>query len=414
MNILISHLTGNPNSCAAGVAFAEVDSLAAFHTTLVVPMWLRRVIARLGRRSGMAQQRMFPELLRPHLRAHPAREMLRLACRGSALLRKSTLIKRLGSLDKVLWRFDTDVAKAVRRSQGVDAVYAYMGAAEKTFEAARQRGIQTIYELPTPYWRFTRDIVAQEAVLQPGWASTLPALEAASAAMQRRDRELQLADLILVPSAVVRDSLQLAPAFRGEVCVIPYGCPEPIQSSVSTVESFTEPRLRILYVGSLNQGKGLAYLAEAMDGLADAATLTVIGSRTASVPSKALDRFLSHHRHHAGLSHHEVLAEMCKHDVLVLPTLYEGLALVLLEAMSCGLTVITTENSGLAGLIEDGREGFLVPLRDPGAIRDRLRRLADIPVLLQSMRRAALDWSHGHSWQRYREQLRKVVLNFMV
>lgn len=225
--------------------------------------------------------------------------------------------------------------------------------------------------------------------------------------MQRRERELELADLVIVPSEFVRESLKLAPPFRAPIHVVPYGSPE-ILSGIS-VRASSPPSLRVIYVGSLNQGKGLAYLAEAMKGLEDIATLTVIGSQTNTASCAALDHMLSTHRHRSGLSHEEVLVEMRHHDVLVLPTLYEGLALVLLEAMSCGLPVVTTPNSGLAGRIENGREGFLVPVRSASAIHERLRQLAGDAGLLMKMRQAAHSWSKEHSWRRYGEQLLDVV-----
>lgn len=400
MQVMVSHFTGNPNSCAVAQALAEQGALAAFHTTLVVPAWLRRLTGTGGRRT-------FPLVVEPWMKSHAWRELLRLACRSAPMLRRLPLAARFGELEQVVRWFDREVSRAVRRSHGVQAVYAYMDAAEQTFLAARERGIRTIYELPTPYWRFTRDVVREEARLQPDWAATLPVLQEGSEAMLRRDRELQLADVVVVSSALVRDSLKLAPAFKAAVHVVPYGCPAPFER-VSALDR-PKGRLRVLYVGSLNEGKGLAYLAEAMSGLEGMAELTVIGSRTADKPCAALDAFLTAHRHRSGLSHSEVLAEMRAHDVLVLPTLYEGLALVLLEAMACGLTVLTTPHSGLGDLIQDEREGFVVPIRSAEAIRERLQRLAADEGLLVSMRSAALTWSREHSWQRFRDGIRRVV-----
>lgn len=384
--------------------------LAEFHTSLVVPSWLRRLSVGLGWKNGIWKRRLFPNEVCPMLRAHPIPELLRLACRNSSRVRNSRFGRMHGSLEHAVRRFDLAVSKAVAKRRGLRVAHAYMDTAEQTFMAARQCGIRTIYELPTPYWRFTRDVVAVEAECQPEWAMTLPVMDEASETMQRRDRELQLADVVLVPSDLVRDSLKLAPPFRAQVHVVPYGCPE-FTSPICNLPSaaVVPPFLRVLYVGSLNQGKGLAYLAEAMTGLEGAATLTVIGARTSGAPCEALDRVLANHRHRSGLSHEEVLAEMRQHDVLVLPTLYEGLALVLLEAMACGITVITTGHSGLAGLIKDGQEGFLVPIRNATAIHDRLRQLAGDASLLQTMRQAALAWSQDHSWQHYREQLRDVI-----
>lgn len=400
MQVLVSHFTGNPNSCAVAQALAEDGALAAFHTTLVVPGWLRCL-------TGTGTRRTFPEVVEPHMKSHAWRELLRLACRSSPALRRLPLAAKLGALDQVVRWFDGEVSRAVRRSGGVQAVYAYMDAAEQTFLAAKERGMKTFYELPTPYWGFTRDVVKEEAGLMPDWAATLPVLEEGSDAMLRRDRELQLADVVVVPSALVRDSLKLAPSFKAKVHVVPYGCPET--GALPSPVGRTKGRLRVLYVGSLNQGKGLAYLAEAMFGLEGVAELTVIGSRTADKPCEVLDAFLAAHRHRSGLSHAEVLAEMRQHDVLVLPTLYEGLALVLLEAMACGMAVVTTPHSGLGDLIEDGREGFVVQVRSAEAIRDRLKLLAADEMMLQSMRSAALSWSREHSWQRFREEIRQVV-----
>lgn len=400
MQVLVSHFTGNPNSCAVAQALAEAGSLEAFHTTLVVPVWLRRL-------TGAGARRTFPEVVEPFMKSHASRELLRLACRSVPGLRRLPLAGRLGRLDQVVRWFDGEVSRAVRQSHGVQAVYAYMDAAEHTFLAARERGLRTIYELPTPYWRFTRDVVREEAGLKPEWAATLPVMEDGSEAMLRRDRELQMADVVVVPSELVRESLKLAPSFRARVHVVPYGCPEP--GAPTSPAARTQCSLRVLYVGSLNQGKGLSYLAEAMSGLEGVAELTVIGSRTADKPCAALDAFLAAHRHRAGLSHAEVLAEMRQHDVLVLPTLYEGLALVLLEAMACGLAVVTTPHSGLEGVIQDGQEGFVVPVRSAEAIRERLKQLAADETMLQRMRSAALSWSSEHSWQRFREQIRQVV-----
>ncbi|WP_397382225.1 glycosyltransferase family 4 protein [Prosthecobacter sp.] len=411
MPILLSHLTGNPNSCAVGEAFAEAGVLASFHTTLVVPSLLRSWLASVGIAKGFLERRVFPKKVRPFLHSHPGLEWLRLACRSAPVLTRNRLVAQWGSLEQVIRHFDAAVGREVSQSRGLSAVYGYMDTAEQTFEAARLRGIQTIYELPTPYWRFTRDIVEQEAFLQPEWAATLPVLDQCCKAMQRRDRELQLADVVIVPSALVRDSLKLAPPFKAKVHVVPYGCPESLPSNLNlpTSPASSSSRLRLLYVGSLNQGKGLAYLAEAMIGLEELATLTVIGSRTADLPCPALDAFLGAHKHLSGLSHNEVLAEMQQNDVLVLPTLYEGLALVLLEAMACGLTVITTPHSGLTGLINDGMEGFIVPIRSAPAIRDRLRLLAGDAGLLQTMRQAALVWSREHSWRLFRKKIRDVI-----
>jgi len=76
-------------------------------------------------------------------------------------------------------------------------------------------------------------------------------------------------------------------------------------------------------------------------------------------------------------------------SVLVLPSIEEGLALVLAQAMACGLPVIASANTGAEDLLQDGVEGFIVPARDPAAIRTRLEWMLDNPGARDEMAVAA-------------------------
>ena len=66
---------------------------------------------------------------------------------------------------------------------------------------------------------------------------------------------------------------------------------------------------------------------------------------------------------------------MHQHDALVLPSIVEGRALVQQEALACGLPIIVTPNAGGDDLIEDGVTGYLVPIRLPKEIADKIMKL---------------------------------------
>ncbi|OYY64238.1 MAG: hypothetical protein B7Y51_04685, partial [Burkholderiales bacterium 28-67-8] len=95
-------------------------------------------------------------------------------------------------------------------------------------------------------------------------------------------------------------------------------------------------------------------------------------------------------------------------DVFVLPTLVEGMPLVVLEAMACGLPVIVTAN-GPGDLVRDGVEGFVIPERDPHALADRLERLYRDPKLRVLMGQRAAARARAYSWDAYAGKALRVL-----
>lgn len=87
----------------------------------------------------------------------------------------------------------------------------------------------------------------------------------------------------------------------------------------------------------------------------------------------------------------EVLARLQRADAFLLSSLSEGIANAALEAMSCGLPVVTSDCGGMREAVTDGVEGFVVPLRDPPAMAGALASLAADPHLRARMGQAARE-----------------------
>jgi glycosyltransferase involved in cell wall biosynthesis len=96
---------------------------------------------------------------------------------------------------------------------------------------------------------------------------------------------------------------------------------------------------------------------------------------------------------------------MSRHDVLVLPSLHEGFGLVITEAMSQGLTVITTSHTAGPDLISDGIDGFIVPIRSAEAIEQKLVLLSHEKDRLRAMQEAARQKAQTFHWENYRRRL---------
>jgi glycosyltransferase involved in cell wall biosynthesis len=99
--------------------------------------------------------------------------------------------------------------------------------------------------------------------------------------------------------------------------------------------------------------------------------------------------------------HAEVLRLMRTCDVFVLPSIVEGRALVIQEAMSQGLPILITANTGAEDLVETGRTGFLVPIRSPEAIAERLAWFADHRRETREMGGIARAKAAGYTWAGY-------------
>jgi glycosyltransferase involved in cell wall biosynthesis len=107
--------------------------------------------------------------------------------------------------------------------------------------------------------------------------------------------------------------------------------------------------------------------------------------------------------------HAEVLEVMRSCDVLALPALVEGRALVQQEALASGLPLIATPNAGGDDLIDEGRTGFLVPIRSPETLAARIAWLADHRDALPEMRRHALRKAAETGWQHYEQRVLDAV-----
>ncbi|MBA3831731.1 MAG: glycosyltransferase family 4 protein [Chthoniobacterales bacterium] len=400
--ILLSHPTANQNVRQTALALAEADLLAEFWTCV---SWHRgglldRSLGGFGGLRNELRRRSFPDELAPFLRSHAWREWGRQLAGQLGWSRLTSEESSLFSVDAVYSSLDRRVARRLTTPAAIGAVYAYDAGALASFREARRHGLKCIYEHPIIYWRLVRQLQREEAELHPEWASTLGALADSDEKLARKDEELALADVIITPSTFSKESLALAPGIQAPVRVIPYGANSLGQKREPNDQRM---RLRVLFVGSLTQAKGLGYLLEAVARLAGEIDFTLIGRRvSATVPAPAV---LDPYRWIPSLPHDELLQEMSRHDVLVLPSLHEGFGLVMSEAMSQGLVVITTPHTGGRDLIVDGVDGFLVPIRSADAIEEKLALLGRDRDRLAAMQEAAQRKAASLTWENYRQAI---------
>lgn len=281
------------------------------------------------------------------------------------------------------------------------AVFTYNTAGLEILERARARGLRTVSEqtiVPSAVeWR----LLDEERRRQPGWELAVED-RCATAYSQREEAEWRLADLILCGSEFVREGILQRGGPADRCVVVPYGVERPPASSPSERRKRTpgEP-LRVLTIGAVGLRKGTPYVLEAASRLHGAAIFRMVGRSTLSTEK---DRLLRSHVECIGsVPRSEVARHYAWADVFLLPSICEGSATVTYEALAHGLPVICTPNAG--SVVQDGVEGFVVPIRDSGAIVDRLLALRHDRTLLERLGDSALERSQEFTLERYADRL---------
>jgi glycosyltransferase involved in cell wall biosynthesis len=403
--ILLAHPSGNEFVRALLRALDDAGLLAKFVTALgwsnASPL-LHELPATL--RSQMARRGY--DLPHYKIKIHPTREIVRLLADALGPRRLIEHERGWASIDRVWRGVDKLAAASLRESherQKIRAVYAYEDCAEQLFETARDLGVRRIYDLPIAYWQTVQRLLREEAERYPEWEPTLGGTRDSEEKLARKTQELDLAELVICPSAFVLDSLPESARASKPCVVAPFGSPSFDDSEPAQRKPIDSP-LRVLFAGALTQRKGLADLFAAMK-LVGSKEIELVVMGSVLRPLAWYRGQFSPFIYAPPRPHRDVLRLMRTCDVLVLPSIVEGRALVQQEAMACGLPLIVTRNAGGDDLIAEGETGFLVPIRSPEAIAEKINWCATNRVSIGDMAMAAQRRASELTWSGYGETI---------
>jgi glycosyltransferase involved in cell wall biosynthesis len=201
------------------------------------------------------------------------------------------------------------------------------------------------------------------------------------------EREFELADAILVPSQVVRKSFEKA-GCADRTIVVKAG----VDHHFFVAPSQAVPRdiFRVCYAGRVELPKGIPYLLQAWRQLGLAhAELALIGEVAPEMNRFIKQWALPNVRFLGNLPQSELAKWYRASHLFAFPSVNEGLARVLFEAMSSGLPVVATERSGAGDCITPRVEGDLVPARNVAALAEAILWHYKNPEASATMGRAA-------------------------
>jgi starch synthase len=411
--IWVNHPFGNANVRAVLKAFYDAGKLDQFFTTIgfsnnsslieIFPNKLQKIIAR-----------KHYDLPKKKLNTDFSKELFRqmtIQLPFFNFLSKNE--NNVLSIDSIWKNNDKKMAHYLMNTKSTpSAIYCYEDGAVHSFRVAKKRGITCIYDLPIGYFKSAQKIYQEEKALNPEFASMLEGSQDSSEKLSRKEEEANISDVIFSCSPFVTQTLIENKIPKNKIYELQFGAPESTIPK-NWMDNAKHKPLKILFVGRITQRKGIGYLLKAMQKLGKKNFhLTIIGR--VSTGENVFFKFSELFTYIESLPQMKIFEYMRRADVLVLPSLFEGQALVVLEAMKCKIPVIVTPNTGTDQVVRDNLDGFIIPIRSHLAIAEKLEWMFYHKDELSQMGDSAYNRIQCFTWENYRNQISENIKSLNV
>jgi len=283
--------------------------------------------------------------------------------------------------------------QASRRLAGGDLLVGWSSFSLRTLREAKRRGMKTILERGSSHILHRQQILREEYDLV-GCRGTL----AHPSIVEKELREYEEADFIAVPSTYARDSFIRRGVSPGKII----RCSLGVNLNDFQKVSLNDSVFRVIFAGCLCLRKGLQYLLQAFRELKlPGSELLLVGSVLPET-KPLLRRYAGTFKYIDSVSGSRLYEYYSRGTVFVMPSIDDGFGMVILQAMACGLPVICTDHTGGLDIVEEGKNGFIVPIRDVEALKAKLLQLYRDPDLRRELgEQAKQKVRRGFSWDDY-------------
>lgn len=307
--------------------------------------------------------------------------------------------------------FATKVAR-LAAAEDADAVIGYDGCSAALFEKVAELSPNTIRiaDMSAANALYLRAVYERDAQLKPNYAGSLRQWNRIwdPVDVARTKRELAAAEAFLCGSTFVVNSLTHSGIPDGVCEICHYGVDTRAFPYRERLEKgFSEP-LTFVYLGQVSEHKGIAWLFEAFSHIeASRARLLCIGAT--NLPDSITSKLPSNIELRGMVQHDEVSELLLSADVMLFPSLGDGFPLSIMEGFASGLPVVCTENTGAADCVAEGENGFVVPVQDADALRNRIEWFLSNKAEIPRMAKAARDSVAAYTWKAYYENAADAV-----
>jgi hypothetical protein len=412
-DVLVACADARPPAYQAVVGLARAGRLRRFVTAFyysgdgVCARIARRLSPdRFARWERLLRRRHEPEIPTRRVRSHCGFDLALAAERRIATSQPEMRLRLACWRTK---RFDRILARSLVRDRPGVAVFFSDVASEFALPTCRRLGIPSVLSMVHGDVREERRVMEVEAETAPDFFPIYLGngkVDPGEMAWlhERRLRDIELADRILVPSEHIAGELVRHGTPRDRIAVVPYAA--DTRRFVPRSGKVHGPSCTFIFAGGITQRKGIKYLLEAWrQARRPGWRLQLLGALPAD--PGPLFPYLDEVEWLGRVPHAEVPERMAAADVFVFPSLFEGSAVVTYEAMACGLPCIVTAEAG--SVTRHGRDGLIVPARDPLALASAIERLGSDAALRAACSASARTQALAHDWLRYHDAVIEAV-----
>ena len=286
-----------------------------------------------------------------------------------------------------------------------EVFWGFQGSCLESLKAAKNAGRTAVCEFSTAHVTAAARILSEEAEKHPEWAATISNFRFPDWYRERLEQEPLHADVCIAASAFTQQSLLEVGIPRGQIQILPLGADVDQFQFLSRT---SDGPLKVLFVGGIGQRKGIKYLLQAIKNLNSSnIELRLLGPLPGD--TTPLDEWSRWYKYLGKTDQAGVVREMQQADVLVLPSVFEGFGLVIVEAMATGLPVIASTHSVGPEVIDNGVHGFTLKPDDVSGLEAKLDWCASHRSSLLEMGRCAAERAKAFSWNAHRVRLMKIL-----
>lgn len=394
----VTVFAGSRDSYQVPIALAEANMLEAFITNSYFPKdqpWFSSTIGKV----------LPDHILNKRYQGQISSRQVHVSKRGFIATVASNLIPKLNMnvyKDRMLG------LKARKYAINTDsALFSYSYYAYEAFkEGIDQPQYRFLFQVH-PHPVTIRRILSEELELTPHARESLlteTELTMNSSLYYQLSQEPLLANGWIVASSFTKQTLVENNIPKEKIFVVPYGVDTSAFVSRNTPPIDNQP-FTIIFVGQMIQRKGLSYLLDAIR-LLDTKYVKLVLCGRGHIDQTLLEHYKDINVEvHLNLPLQQLIEKLHSSHIFVLPSLVEGFGLVIIEAMAAGLPIIITPHTGGADIIQDSREGFIVPIRSAVAIAEKLEWAIHHRAELFEMGIAASLKARVYTWSRFRHEL---------